>query len=77
MNKPRTIYSSADCDNGDRLADLLGIGDEWLTIDELCVKAADRIEQLQREVKSQIPEKILVPPTESETKSVMQKWWKE
>jgi hypothetical protein len=39
---------SLNCDNGDRLADLLGLGDEFISFDELCDAAADEIVQ-QRE----------------------------
>ena len=38
---------SHNCDNGDRLADMLGIGDKWLSIDDLCKAAATHIENLE------------------------------
>ena len=39
------------CDQGDRLADLLGLSDEWLDIDDLCGKAAEHITELEAENK--------------------------
>ena len=43
---------SHNCDGGDRLADLLGKGDEWMTLDELCRAAADLIEEQAAQIKT-------------------------